>query len=391
MLACGAELKNTFCLAQGRRAFVSHHIGDLENYETLRSFTEGIEHFCRLFDVRPEVVAHDLHPEYLSTKYAMDLGVAALELVGVQHHHAHIASCLVDNDETGPAIGVAFDGLGLGTDGSLWGGEILLATLSGFERLGHLEAGGHARRHRRHQGALAHGGGLPGPAPTTGARPGPGRGPIATRPGGSPVLSMARTGTASPMTSSAGRLFDAVSALVCGRDAVNYEGQAAIELEQLAHPGEGGAYAVPISGSGPFQLEGKALVRAVVEDLAAGTGRDVVAARFHNGLAAAVVAACRRARETDRRARTVALSGGVFQNVAADRAAAAGLEQDGFGCWCPATSPPMTAGSAWGRQQWPVPRGRCSCRCPGDDVAVPPARKAGLVPARAGPVPASAG
>ena len=138
VLACGAELKNTFCLAQGRRAFVSHHIGDLENYETLKSFTEGIEHFCRLFDVRPEVVAHDLHPEYLSTKYAMDLGDRGIDLVGVQHHHAHIASCLVDNGETGPVIGVAFDGLGLGTDGTLWGGEILLATLSGFERLGHL-------------------------------------------------------------------------------------------------------------------------------------------------------------------------------------------------------------------------------------------------------------
>ncbi len=105
VLACGAELKNTFCLAQGRRAFVSHHIGDLENYETLRSFREGIDHFCRLFDVRPEVVAHDLHPEYLSTKYAMDLGAAGLDLVGVQHHHAHIASCLVDNAETGPPSG----------------------------------------------------------------------------------------------------------------------------------------------------------------------------------------------------------------------------------------------------------------------------------------------
>ncbi|MGH3912647.1 MAG: carbamoyltransferase HypF, partial [Pseudonocardiaceae bacterium] len=136
LLGCGAELKNTFCLARGRHAFVSHHIGDLENYETLRSFTEGIAHFRRLFDVQPEVVAHDLHPEYLSTKYALEL--ADVELVGVQHHHAHIASCLADNGDAGPVLGVAFDGLGYGTDGTLWGGEFLLADLRGFRRLGHL-------------------------------------------------------------------------------------------------------------------------------------------------------------------------------------------------------------------------------------------------------------
>jgi hydrogenase maturation protein HypF len=135
VLACGAGLKNTFCLAKANRAFVSHHIGDLENYETLRSFQEGIEHFCRLFDIIPEVVAHDLHPEYLSTKYA--LGREAVELMGVQHHHAHVASCLADNGERGPVIGVAFDGLGYGEDGTLWGGEILVADLSDYRRLGH--------------------------------------------------------------------------------------------------------------------------------------------------------------------------------------------------------------------------------------------------------------
>ncbi|HKR49022.1 MAG TPA: carbamoyltransferase HypF, partial [Pseudonocardiaceae bacterium] len=133
ILGCGAELKNTFCLARGQHAFVSHHIGDLENYETLRSFTEGIAHFGRLFDVVPEVVAHDLHPEYLSTKYASEL--ADVKLVGVQHHHAHIASCLADNGDPGPVLGVAFDGLGYGTDGTLWGGEFLLAELTGFQRL----------------------------------------------------------------------------------------------------------------------------------------------------------------------------------------------------------------------------------------------------------------
>jgi hydrogenase maturation protein HypF len=348
VLACGAELKNTFCLAQGRRAFVSHHIGDLENYETLKSFTQGIEHFCRLFDVRPEVVAHDLHPEYLSTKYAMDLGASGLDLVGVQHHHAHIASCLVDNAETGPAIGVAFDGLGLGTDGSLWGGEILVASLSGFERLGHLAPvrmpGGTAAIKEPWRMAaayldLAYDGDPPGDLPV--ARRHEDRWRL--------VVSMARSGTASPLTSSAGRLFDAVSALVCGRDAINYEGQAAIELEQLADPGERGAYAVPISASAPFQLQTNELVRAVVEDMAAGTGGDVVAARFHNGLAAAVVAACRRAREMTGGISTVALGGGVFQNLLLIERAAAGLEKDGFQALVPRDVPTNDGGISLGQ------------------------------------------
>src|SRR6266516_2032662 len=136
VLACRAELNNTFCLAVEHRAFVSHHIGDLENFETLRSFTDGIAHFRRLFDTEPEVVAYDLHPDYLSTKYALDLD--GVDLAGVQHHHAHIASCLADNEEAGPVIGVAFDGTGFGVDGTIWGGEFLAAGLTSFERGGHL-------------------------------------------------------------------------------------------------------------------------------------------------------------------------------------------------------------------------------------------------------------
>ena len=136
VLGCGAELKNTFCLGRDDHAFVSHHIGDLENYETFRSFAEGIAHFRRLFEVTPQVVAHDLHPEYLSTKYALDC--EDVSLVAVQHHHAHIASCLADNGEDGPVIGVAFDGTGYGTDGTIWGGEFLIADLAGFSRAGFL-------------------------------------------------------------------------------------------------------------------------------------------------------------------------------------------------------------------------------------------------------------
>ncbi|MGB9378555.1 MAG: carbamoyltransferase HypF, partial [Mycobacteriales bacterium] len=214
VLACGPELKNTFCLGRDRNAFVSHHIGDLENFETLQSFTDGIEHLTGLFDVRPEVVAYDLHPEYLSTKYALDL--RGVELIGVQHHHAHVVSCLADNGVDGPVIGVAFDGLGWGEDGTLWGGEFLLADRARYERVAHLTPvpmpGGAMAVRQPWRMAAAH------------------------------VQAVAEAGVNAPMTSSMGRLFDAVAALLDVRDTVNFEGQAAIELEHLVDPREAGAY-----------------------------------------------------------------------------------------------------------------------------------------------------
>ena len=240
VLACGAELKNTFCLAQGRHAFVSHHIGDLENAETLRSFTEGIEHFRRLFDIDPRVVAHDLHPEYLSTKYAVELAEdGQVQLEGVQHHHAHIASCLADNGADGPVIGVAFDGTGYGTDGTIWGGEFLLADLAGFERGGHLAPvpmpGGAAAIRQPWRMAAAY---LAADAEAQAAPEGLDvvRRNRARWPA---VVAMARRGVNSPLTSSAGRLFDAAAAVLGVRDAINYEGQAAVELEQRADPAGG--------------------------------------------------------------------------------------------------------------------------------------------------------
>ena len=243
---------------RGDHAFVSHHIGDLENAETLRSFTEGIDHFRRLFDITPEVVAHDLHPEYLSTKYAAQLtdgevagaaDLAGVELVGVQHHHAHIASCLADNRASGPVIGVAFDGTGYGTDGTIWGGEFLIADLAGFERAGHLApvpmpGGAAAIRQPWRMAAVYLDAAYPG-GPPDGLdvarrnqrlwRQGP---------------AMARRGVNSPLTSSAGRLFDAVAAILGVRDTINYEGQAAVELEQLADPAERGAYRAEITRHG---------------------------------------------------------------------------------------------------------------------------------------------
>ncbi len=326
VLACGAELKNTFCLARGGHAFVSQHIGDLENAETLRSFTEGIEHFRRLFDITPEVVAHDLHPEYLSTKYALDL--AGVELAGVQHHHAHIASCLADNRVAGPVIGVAFDGTGYGADGTIWGGEFLVADLAGFRRAGHLAPvpmpGGAAAIRQPWRMAAAY---------LDAAGPGvlPDGLDVARRneQRWASVLAMARRGVNSPVTSSAGRLFDAVAAILGVRDAINYEGQAAVELEQLADPAERGAYRAAITPSDPFQAAGPDLVRAVTEDLAAGAGRPVAAARFHQGVAGLIRDGCLLLRERYGLS-TVALSGGVFQNLLLLHAAAGLLEAHGF-------------------------------------------------------------
>ena len=294
VLACGAELKHTFCLGKGHHAFVSHHIGDLENYETWQSFTTGVEHFERLFDIRPEVVAHDLHPEYLSTKYALELEEAAghVALTGVQHHHAHVASCLADNNETGPAIGVAFDGLGWGTDNTVWGGEILVADLAGFERVGHLETvampGGAAAIREPWRMAAAWLDALYGPDV-----PGQLELPRRHEDRWRDVCQVARSGMSSPATSSAGRLFDAVSALCGLRDVIRYEGQAAIELEQCADPGETGAYPLPVVAGPVMRLGAGDLIRAVVEDLGRGAPAGVIAARFHRGLAAGVVSACR--------------------------------------------------------------------------------------------------
>jgi hydrogenase maturation protein HypF len=325
VLACGAELKNTFCLAKDDRAFVSHHIGDLENAATLRSFTEGIEHFGRLFGIEPEVVAYDLHPEYLSTKYALETD---LDPCGVQHHHAHIASCLADNGHDGPVIGVAFDGTGYGTDGTLWGGEFLVADLAGFERAGHLRPvpmpGGAAAIRQPWRMAAAY--------------------LRAAFPGGPPagldvvkrnernwaaIISLAERGVNAPVSSSAGRLFDAAAALLSVRDTINYEGQAAVELEQLADPGEPGTYRAAVTGQGPFCIEGADLVRAVAGELAEGTPAPLIAARFHNGIAALIEDGCALARELHG-LDTVALSGGVFQNVLVTDRAAARLAARGF-------------------------------------------------------------
>jgi hydrogenase maturation protein HypF len=339
ILGCGAELKSTFCLARGRHAFLSHHIGDLENYETLRSFTEGIEHFKRLFDVTPEVVAYDLHPEYLSTKYAVDL--ADVGLVGVQHHHAHIASCLADNGAVGPVLGVAFDGTGYGSDGTLWGGEFLLADLTGFQRMAHLVPvplpGGAAAIRQPWRMAAAY---LGSEAPQD----------LIQRNAQhwNAVLAMAARRVNAPLTSSAGRLFDAVAAILGIRDSINYEGQAAVELEQRADLTESGSYGATISDGAVLQLHGVDLVRAAVTDLQAGVASEAIATRFHHGLADAIVRICVMLRETTG-VNVAALSGGVFQNLLLLERTVAGLEQAGFDVLTHHRVPPNDAGISLGQ------------------------------------------
>jgi hydrogenase maturation protein HypF len=330
VLACGAELKSTFCLGAREHAFLSHHIGDLENAETLRSFTAGIEHFRRLFDIEPQVIAHDLHPDYLSTAHAARLAeLSGAELAGIQHHHAHIASCLADNGETGPVIGVAFDGTGYGPDGTIWGGEFLIADLAGYRRAAYLEPvpmpGGAAAIRQPWRMTASY---LAAAYPD-----GSGPAGLAVRARNErawgTIAAMAERGINAPLTSSAGRLFDAVAALLGVRDAISYEGQAAIELEQLADPAEPGCYRAAAHGGEPLRIAAADLVRAAAGDLGAGVSAPVIAARFHNGVAALIEETCVTLRERcglD----AVALSGGVFQNLLlADRVVSA-LAHRGF-------------------------------------------------------------
>jgi hydrogenase maturation protein HypF len=320
ILATGAELKNTFCIARDDFAFVSQHIGDMENLETLEHFEASIALFQHIYRVDPEMIAHDLHPGYFATKYAQTQISDVPSLIPIQHHQAHVASCLADNgwEEDGePVIGVAWDGTGYGLDGRIWGGEFLVGDYRGFRRAAHLEylpmpGSESAIRNpwRLAAGYLY---------ATTGELP-----PLAGI--GDQELHIVRKqvdkGLNTPLTSAAGRLFDAVAALTGVRQQVTYEAQAAIELEMLATRWASGR-SFPINAPAyPYTVEeGDAgvvirlcgLLRAIQVDVAEGAEPGEIGCRFHQTLAEMIVTVCQRI-AAEQSLRTVALSGGCFQN-----------------------------------------------------------------------------
>ncbi|MDQ2717166.1 MAG: carbamoyltransferase HypF, partial [Chloroflexota bacterium] len=358
LLACGGHLKNTFCLGKGQQAFVSHHIGDLENLETLTSFKEGIQHFQNLFDIYPEAIAYDLHPEYLATKYALDTSIP--QKIGVQHHHAHIASVMAEHGLSGSVIGVAADGTGYGTDGAMWGCEIMTADLLGFERLAHLAympliGGEQAVRQpwRVTAAYLAHTYGtafLELDIPFT---------QQLDRSKWHVLAQMMARNLNSPPTSSLGRLFDAVAALLglpqgLAQATTLYEGQAAIELEiQATHavPEETDIYPFLIEnpeGQTPALLDVAPLIRAIVSDIQQGIAVPQIAARFHRSIAALLAQACDEIRQHTG-LDSVALSGGVFQNRLLLEQLTARLEALAFQVYTNRRVPPNDGGLSLGQ------------------------------------------
>jgi hydrogenase maturation protein HypF len=313
ILACGAELKNTVCLTKGNKAFVSQHIGDLENLATDKFFKMTVDHMKRILDVHPEAVAFDLHPDYLSTRYAEGLP-AHVKKIQVQHHHAHIASCMAENKIDGPVIGLSFDGTGYGTDGTVWGGEVLVAGFGHFDRAAHLSC-------------VA----MPGSAAAIRE---PWRMGISYlyaafgdrfRDLDLPVLKdidekkirivtqMIDQQVNAPLTSSLGRLFDGVSAIVGVRHHVHHEGQAAMELEMIADREVDAAYPYEWESADPYRILTAPIIQGVVRDMEKKTRPSVISRKFHNTVIRLFSDLCHIVRK-DTGIGSVALSGGVFQN-----------------------------------------------------------------------------
>jgi len=332
VLGCGAEEKNTFCLTRDNYAFVSQHIGDMENMETLEHYVNTLELYEKLFRIKPEAIAHDMHPEYLPTKYAKELGgKAGLTLYPVQHHHAHIASCMAENELKDKVIGVALDGTGYGTDGAIWGGEFMAADYKGFKRLAHLEylplAGGALAIKKPYRTAVSY--------------------LMASRielDKSLPFLKQVDKveidiikdqvvkQVNAPLTSSMGRLFDAAAALGGVRGVIEYEAQAAIELEVAAYaaPEEKNAYPFSFEKQGEVNIiKVNDLLKAVIKDTLNKTTPAIVAARFHNTIAQMIVETC-QILKGEAGLKRVVLSGGVFQNRLLLRKSTALLESAGF-------------------------------------------------------------
>jgi hydrogenase maturation protein HypF len=321
ILATGAELKNTFCLVKDRYAFLSHHIGDLENYETYQAYEQGIKHFENLFRIKPEFIAHDLHPDYLATQYAVERsGSENLPTIPVQHHHAHIAACMAEHHLVSEehVIGVSFDGTGLGDDMAIWGGEFLVAGYRQYERVSHLNyvrlPGGDLSTREPWRIALSW-------LDSAGIDWDDDLPPIQwvtqkyshTFTEQSPldiIRHQITSGINSPLTSSVGRLFDTVASLIGLRSEINYEAQAAVELEAINSLNEFGVYPFEVIES---SIDFRPAIRSIVNDYRANISQSIIATRFHNTLALVIHETCRQIRSKTSYHRVV-LSGGVWQN-----------------------------------------------------------------------------
>jgi hydrogenase maturation protein HypF len=348
-LGAGGELKTTICLAQRDQAFLSRHLGDLKNVATAAAYTDAITSMQEITGLTPDIVGHDLHPDYLSTRFT-ESGRNLLR-VAVQHHHAHLAACMAENRLEGEVIGIVFDGAGYGEDGTVWGGEFLVGGYSGYRRVAHLRPmllpGGDAAATEPYRMAVSLLYQLKGDelfaAPVHCLQKVP--------PGDRKVfLQMLARRLNSPLTSSCGRLFDAVAALLGVRSTMSYEGQAAIELEGLAEQGNSDKL-YPfrlVREPEMMQLDWLPLIEALVEDIIAGAVPADCAQAFHQSLAAATAALCRGIRGEEKIDRVV-LSGGVFQNRLLSEAVVTLLEQDGFAVFTHRLVPPNDGGLALGQ------------------------------------------
>ncbi len=351
MLAVGGHLKSVFALARGEQVYQSQHLGDLESVASLDFFAEALEHFEGIFQIAPEIVVHDLHPGYASTAWALR---QTQRKIAVQHHHAHVAGCMAEHGLRGPVIGLALDGTGYGDDGRVWGGEVLIARLEGYERFAHLKyvamPGSEAAVRQPWRMALGH---L--------------HAALGERVLDADVLErlkvsekdaqllvrMMERGVNSPLTSSCGRMFDAAAALVLGRDRVDYEAQAAIELEGVAEEGVAGdeGYVLRLEGDGgegPLILNPAPLWEELLEDLRRGAGRGRMSAKFHAGVARGYVRAAMAARERTG-IRAVCLSGGVMHNRLLTRLLCSGLRAAGMEVYLPVRVSPGDGGLSYGQ------------------------------------------
>jgi hydrogenase maturation protein HypF len=314
ILACGGELKNTFCLTKDNHAFISHHIGDLQNIEAYKYYQDSIEHYKNLFRIRPEAIAYDLHPDYLSTRYALDQ--KDIKPIGVQHHHAHIVSNMAENGLNEKVIGVACDGTGYGTDGAIWGCEFMIADHADYQRRGHLKyltlPGGDVSTKETYRMAISYLYSVYGDKLLDIDIP------LLNRIDHKKIAfikSMIEKGINAPLTSSCGRLFDAVSSLIDVRDDATYEAQAAIELEMIAETGildNYGYNIIPIDDKYIINLDD--MLQEIISDLNHKVSKGVISAKFHNTVADFIVSMCEKLRiESD--INKVVLSGGTFQNT----------------------------------------------------------------------------